>query len=143
MIMDGNLSDSSDWTTLYKNHQRALEEPIKLNATVIHGFQRGSKELGIPTANLNMAELGAQGEALETGIYYGKAHLEGTSYITVVSVGWNPYYKNEKKTVEAHLLAQLDDFYDKTIEVELIGYLRPEANFRSLGKPSTIIDKTV
>ena len=121
-----------DWTHLYSNEHK-FSEAIVLTAEVVHGFKRGSKELGIPTANLSMEQLGAKGEALETGIYYGWTTLKGTRYETVVSVGWNPFYKNEKKTVEAHLIYSLDDFYGETITVELLGYLRQEANFNGLG----------
>lgn len=123
-----------DWTSLYEGKEHQLTAPVVLNAEVIHGFKRGSKELGIPTANLNMEELGDVGDTLETGIYYGYARLGESRYDTVVSVGWNPYYKNERKTIEAHLLASLSDFYGQRLEVSLIGYLRPEANFKSLGK---------
>lgn len=123
-----------DWTALYEEKEHQLAQPLVLNAEVIHGFKRGSKELGIPTANLNMEELGHAGEQLETGIYYGYAKLDGATYDTVVSIGWNPYYKNERKTIEAHLLASLSDFYGQRLELVLIGYLRPEANFKSLGK---------
>lgn len=122
-----------DWSHLYSNERR-FDEAIGLNAKVVRGFQRGSKDLGIPTANLDMEELGARGEALQTGIYYGWAILRGTRYAAVVSVGWNPFYKNEKKTVEAHLLATLDDFYGEQLDLELLGYLRQEANFNSIGK---------
>ena len=49
-----------------------------------------------------------------TGIYCGWASV-GTSpqvYQMVMSVGWNPFYKNEKKTVEPWLLHTFDeDFY--------------------------------
>jgi riboflavin kinase len=127
-----------DWSALYEK-EHSLSEPCVLSASVIHGFNRGSKELGIPTANLNMEELGAAGESLETGIYYGVAKLDNVEYNSVVSVGWNPFYKNEKKTVEAHLLSQLPDFYDKMLEVTLLGYLRPETNFKSLGKTLVLI----
>lgn len=122
-----------DWSSLYEGKEKTLNPPIHLSAEVIHGFKRGSKELGIPTANLNMDELGAQAELLETGIYYGYANLEGKQFLTVVSVGWNPYYKNTRKTIEAHLLANLSDFYGQRLDVTFIGYLRPEANFKSLG----------
>ena len=67
-----------------------------------------------------MEQLGSKGESLKTGIYYGKALLRGNVYNTVVSVGWNPFYKNVKKTVEAHLIAQLDDFYDEEISSKLL-----------------------
>ena len=124
---------SKDWSHLYTDEKK-FEASIVLRANVVHGFNRGSKELGIPTANLSMEELGALGEALETGIYYGWAKLKEVRYETVVSVGWNPFYKNTKKTVEAHLLSKMDDFYGEELTVELLGYLRQEANFNGLGK---------
>jgi riboflavin kinase len=127
-----------DWTHLYKD-EKTFSEPIILEAEIVHGFQRGSKELGIPTANLSMEELGAVGESLGTGIYYGMASLHGQRYEAVVSVGWNPFYKNSKKTIEAHLLATLDDFYGSKMSLELFGYLRPEADFKGLGQSFTVL----
>eukprot|EP00349_Pseudokeronopsis_sp_Brazil_P006839 CAMPEP_0202972328 /NCGR_PEP_ID=MMETSP1396-20130829/35476_1 /ASSEMBLY_ACC=CAM_ASM_000872 /TAXON_ID= /ORGANISM="Pseudokeronopsis sp., Strain Brazil" /LENGTH=92 /DNA_ID=CAMNT_0049702625 /DNA_START=230 /DNA_END=505 /DNA_ORIENTATION=+ len=81
---------------------------------------------------MNMDELGTVGDTLATGIYYGRAILQGNEYLAVVSVGWNPYFKNEKKTVEAHLLAELNDFYGEQLQLSLEGFLRSEANFESL-----------
>lgn len=122
-----------DWSPLYAN-ERQLESSIELISPIVHGFKRGSKELGVPTANLDMEQLGDAGKLLDTGIYYGSAVLQGDRYDAVVSVGWNPYYKNEKKTIEAHLLVNLDDFYGEVMNLTLIGFLRSEANFDSLGK---------
>jgi riboflavin kinase len=67
------------------------------------------------------------------------ANLDNVEYNSVVSVGWNPFYKNEKKTVEAHLMSRLPDFYHKTLQVTVLGYLRPETNFKSLGKTLVLI----
>lgn len=132
-------STEYDWTHLYES-EHVLPEPLVLVATVVHGFKRGSKELGIPTANLCMEELGDAGNNLETGIYYGRALLLGQTYDAVVSIGWNPFYKNTKKTIEAHLLASLEDFYGTQMELTLNGYLRPEADFKGLGE---LIDHVV
>lgn len=77
--------------------------------------------------------LSESGEDLTTGIYFGWALLSGEYHRMVVSVGWNPYYKNERKTVEAHLFATLNDFYGETLSVLLCGYLRNERGFNSLG----------
>lgn len=129
----------SKWNYLYEKEEKSYDVPITLEAEVVHGFKRGSKELGIPTANLSMEELGDAGESLDTGIYYGWAVLPGGVYQTVVSVGWNPFYKNVKKTVEAHLLQPLDDFYGERIRLVLLGYLRQELNFSSLGITFLII----
>jgi riboflavin kinase len=120
-----------DWKKLYAQ-ARVFTEPLVLHAHVVHGFKRGSKELGCPTANLNMDELGKSGEELATGIYYGWSRLEGKVYPSVLSVGWNPYYKNEKKTIETHLIQEMEDFYDKELSVMVMGFLRDEANFDSL-----------
>jgi FAD synthase len=128
------METTYDWSSLYEK-EHALNPPVVLEAEVVHGFNRGSKELGIPTANLNMEELGSQADQLETGIYYGIASLDGKKYQTVISVGWNPYYKNERRTIESHLLDSLADFYGKRLQVTFMGYLRAEANFKSLGKP--------
>jgi FAD synthase len=96
---DDNKSGSHyDWNSLYEGHERAFTDPVLLEAEVIHGFKRGSKELGIPTANLSMDNLGDAGQSLQTGIYYGWARLNGEVYSTVVSVGWNPFYQNTTKT---------------------------------------------
>lgn len=121
-----------DWNHLYIN-EKDYETPVILEAEVVHGFKRGSKELGIPTANLNMEELGSKGDDLQPGIYYGWAYLNGNKYQCVASIGWNPFYHNSKKTIEAHLLAKLEDFYGKRLKLDILGYLRAETNFNSLG----------
>jgi riboflavin kinase len=81
-----------------------------------------------------MEQLGEIGDSLQTGIYYGWCLLREIPYCAVVSVGWNPFYKNEKKTIEAHLIASLDDFYGEHVSLLLFGYLRDEADFKSLGE---------
>lgn len=126
-------SDIEKWESLYVNATKC-EPPHLLSATIVHGFKRGSKELGIPTANLNMEELGEEFHSLKLGIYYGWAKMQnGAIHKCVVSVGWNPYYKNEKVTIEAHLLNNtLEDFYGEILSVLICGYLRDECNFTSL-----------
>lgn len=44
--------------------------PIKLSGPVIKGFGRGSRELGIPTANIPPSGL-SKYPSLESGVYYG------------------------------------------------------------------------
>jgi len=51
----------------------------------------------------------------------------------VMSVGWNPYYKNQKKSMETHIMHQYpEDFYGSQLKVSITGYIRPEMNFDSL-----------
>eukprot|EP00954_Amorphochlora_amoebiformis_P011199 876679-Amorphochlora_amoeboformis.AAC.1 len=68
---------------------------------VVKGFQRGSKLLGWPTANLDP-------KAFENKI----DHLDQGVFKTALSVGWNPHFKNKEKTVEAYLVNEFkEDFY--------------------------------
>jgi len=44
-------------------------------------------------------------EEMGTGIYYGWAKVDnGQVHKMVLSVGWNPYYKNEKKSMVRNLI---------------------------------------
>ena len=55
------------------------------------------QELGIPTANLDRESLhGALAQAV-SGIYLGWASVgaETAVHKMVMSIGWNPYFKNE------------------------------------------------
>lgn len=55
-------------------------------------------------------------------------------YKMVMSVGWNPFYNNDFKTVEPHLIHDFGDeqLYGQELRLTVCGYIRPEANFESL-----------
>lgn len=101
---------------------------------VVKGFGRGSKELGIPTANFPEEVVNNLPKDMETGVYYGFSQIDnGPVHKMVMSIGWNPYYKNEKKSMETHVLHKFEeDFYGKTLKVIILDYVRPELNFNSL-----------
>lgn len=130
--------------------------PIRMIGKVVRGFGRGSKDLGIPTANLDRANLQSSTpfDDLPTGIYWGYAKIgeEGSCsvvYKAAISIGYNPTYGNIEKTVEPHCIAPesdprrhasttgetlLQDFYDQTCRLSVVGYLRPELPFEGLEK---------
>lgn len=114
-----------------------LDAVWRISGTVVRGFGRGSKQLGIPTANLDAASLaGALAEAV-TGIYAGWAALgdSSTAYPMVMSVGWNPVFDNKEKTCEPWLLHDFGEgasFYGTEIRLVAVAFIRPEANFPSL-----------
>lgn len=99
--------------------------PIRLSGPIIKGFGRGSAELGIPTANIPLAGLSVGGhEEVESGVYHGWAGVDvdetglrekkeevgggkrgggkGGVWGMVMSIGWNPYYKNTVRSVVCH-----------------------------------------
>lgn len=109
-------------------------KPWYIGGPVIKGFGRGSKMLGIPTANLSTEGYSAVLSEQRSGVYFGWAGLSTRGiYKMVMSVGWNPYFNNAKKTIEPWLLHEFgDDFYGEDLRLAIVGYIRPEANFPSL-----------
>ncbi|CAG8463550.1 10140_t:CDS:2 [Acaulospora colombiana] len=122
---------------LVGSEEPASPYPIKMKGEVVRGFGRGSKDLGIPTANLSEAAVEALCKDTNTGIYFGWAQVSGDQvvYPMVMSLGWNPYYKNEKKSAEVHIIHTFpEDFYGAELRVIVLGYIRPELDYTSLGK---------
>ncbi|KAG0613691.1 hypothetical protein M758_6G122300 [Ceratodon purpureus] len=109
-------------------------EPWYMGGPVIKGFGRGSKVLGIPTANLPTSAFSSQLADHVCGIYIGWAGLSNRGvYKMVMSVGWNPYFENSQKTVEPWILHDFsEDFYGEELRLIVVGYIRPEANFTTL-----------
>ena len=50
----------------------------------------------------------------------------------VMSIGWNPYYKNSKRSVEVHVMHDFkDDFYGAWMRVLILGFVREELDYVS------------
>ena len=48
----------------------------------------------------------------------------------VMSIGWNPFYKNEKRTVEVHIMHEFaTDFYNSHMNLIILGFIRPEYDY--------------
>ncbi|XAR53670.1 Riboflavin kinase [Bertholletia excelsa] len=109
-------------------------EPWYMGGPVIKGFGRGSKMLGIPTANLSPKGYLTVLSENPTGVYFGWAGLSTRGiYKMVMSIGWNPFFNNAEKTIEPWLLQEFgEDFYGEELRLAIVGYIRPEANFPSL-----------
>ncbi|KAF5475596.1 hypothetical protein F2P56_007388, partial [Juglans regia] len=109
-------------------------EPWYIGGPVIKGYGRGSKVLGIPTANLSTEGHSALLSEHPSGVYFGWAGLSTRGvFKMVMSIGWNPYFDNKEKTIEPWLLNDFaEDFYGEELHLVVIGYIRPEANFPSL-----------
>ena len=133
--------------------------PLRMESIVVRGFGRGSSDLGIPTANLDRDKCHAKSVPLgttpllanlPTGIYWGYGRIGNDQvYTAAISIGYNPTYGNDEKTVEPHLIASeddprrhvsscgetvLQDFYDQKIKLTVVEYLRPELPFEGLEK---------
>ena len=121
-----NLPEYKHW-----GHYIELDADVEIQGKVVEGFQRGSKQLGVPTANIEMtAENVVKAKALVPGVYSAKGTLREKEYACALSVGWNPVYDNPTKTVEVYILNSFDtDFYGEHLTVVLSNFLRAEALF--------------
>ncbi|KAJ6636449.1 putative riboflavin kinase [Pseudolycoriella hygida] len=101
---------------------------------IVKGFGRGSKELGIPTANYPLEVVKQLPNDIETGIYFGWANIDnGDIHKMVMSIGWNPFFENQEKSMETHIMYPYNrDLYGQVLKVCICGYIRPEKNFDSL-----------
>lgn len=103
-----------------------LGRPWAIEGEVLRGFARG-RDFGFPTANLGLGEYVRP----RLGIYAVRVAVDGGVTLPgVASVGVNPTVGALPEPVlEAHLLDFSGDLYGRTIEVEMIAFLRDEARF--------------
>jgi riboflavin kinase len=137
-----------------------LEKMPALRAKVVHGFGRGSKTLGFPTANMEVrwekedspGALEAQeqdilsfAQSCTAGIYYAWAQVANGPdrgvHKAAMSIGWNPTFTDVKrKTIEPWILHDYDeDFYDCELRLIVCGFVRPELKFDSFDDLITAI----
>lgn len=63
----------------------------------------------------------------------------GAVYPMVMSIGWNPFYKNKVRSVEVHIMHHFEtDFYGSHMNLSILGFIRPEYDYVS--KESLIED---
>ncbi|KAK4235984.1 riboflavin kinase [Achaetomium macrosporum] len=135
--------------------------PLHMSGTVISGFGRGSKELGIPTANLPVDDTTTPWiSTTPSGVYFGWASLNlpashpdyipssssdqphqqktrGANgfivYPMVMSIGYNPFYKNTVRSAEVHVLHAFQaDFYGVEMRLLITGFIREEKDYSGL-----------
>jgi len=133
-----------------------LKNIMRFRGPVSLGYKRGSKQLGVPTANLPEILFSAPLQNIPTGVYFGWAVIEqnsstssslpgrNTCHKAVVNIGFSPTFvgkENPHKIIEAHLIDanNISDFYDENIRLQLIGFLRNEQKFSSLDALKTQI----
>ena len=157
---------------LYLTENYKLAKPLHMRAKVVRGFGRGSAEMGLPTANLDPAEISLNWQEelnddtvdvknIPLGVYFGYCQLEGDESgkkIAVLNVGRRPSFVDKKNyendvTVEVHCVEKNEDglafengkkqFYGETMSVECLGFVRPEMKFNGLDELVTRIKTDV
>ncbi|KAL3956423.1 hypothetical protein ACCO45_009269 [Purpureocillium lilacinum] len=132
--------------------------PLRMEGKVISGFGRGSKELGIPTANLPVdASLTPWIADAKSGVYFGYAALDlpashpnaaansstsngtadpsstTTTTTTTTNSSSPPPPSPSSPCAEVHVLHRFAaDFYGCHMRLLILGFVREEKDYKSL-----------
>jgi riboflavin kinase/FMN adenylyltransferase len=107
---------------------------------VAAGFQRGSKLLNFPTANLEAEP----GHVLPAGgVYAGEVLVDGKWHPAMINIGSNPTFGNKKASVEAHILNYSGDLYGKRVRFAFGPRLRDEQKFPDFQALKAQLEKDV
>lgn len=108
-----------------KRAQNLLGRPFRLQGRVVSGDRRG-RELGFPTANLDVAP----GQALPTGgVYACRAYIDGQAYSAMTNIGHRPTFGGGQQLIEVYLLDYQGDLYGQELAIDIIERLRDEKKF--------------
>jgi len=106
-----------------------LDRPHRVEGPVVHGAKRG-RELGFPTANVETPPYTA---IPADGVYAGWLIVGEERLPAAISVGTNPQFDGQSRTVEAYALDRTDlDLYDRHVAVEFVARVRGQERFASL-----------
>ena len=130
LVADGRMADAR--TLLGRYYQ--------IRGEVQLGQQRGGKEIGFPTANLNMDE---DDLIPKMGVYVCQVVCEGKCYGGVLNIGINPTFNEKRLVAETHIFDFDQDIYGKPIKVNLLRFLRSEQKFSGIEELSAQIAKDV
>ncbi len=105
---------------------RLLGYIYSIEGTIVKGFQRGSKILGIPTANLNC---NAEYVQPVVGVYAGFVSVDGILHGAMINIGNNPTFENKFQTIEANIFDFDQDIYGKEVRFFFFDKIRDEKKF--------------
>ncbi|HEY8751331.1 MAG TPA: riboflavin biosynthesis protein RibF [Tepidisphaeraceae bacterium] len=104
-----------------------LGRPYRLEGIVIEGAKRG-RELGVPTANLNCLEQLIPAD----GIYVARTMVAARPWPVALSIGTNPTFGNNPRTVEAHLIHFAGDLYGQVLHLQFVDWIRDQQTFSDI-----------
>ena len=117
LVRDGNLEPAD----------HLLGHAYELRGVVDVGFGRGH-DLGFPTANLSVP----QKLLPKDGVYSAVARHDGRDYAALVSVGTNPQFDGEKRTIEVWMRDFHETIYGHQLALRDLRYVREQRVFASV-----------
>ena len=102
-----------------------------IRGTVVEGDRIG-RTIGFPTANIDPGEA----DGLKYGIYVVRARMAGDraapAWLGVANYGIRPTFETERPRLEVFLFDFDRDIYGRTLDVEILEFVRPEAKLSGL-----------
>ena len=130
----------------------ALGRHFSVSGPVVRGAGRGGKELGFPTANQyfhDTVALPADGvyagwlTILPTGAPVSGNMEPEIAYAAAISVGTNPTFGDEQRSVESFVLDRDADLYGHDVKVEFVDHVRTMEKFDSVEQLLDVMAKDV
>ncbi len=118
LIEEGKLKEANE----------LLSRPYKLIGEIIHAKGLG-KKMGYPTANLKLID---NFVIPKFGVYDTDIIINGERFRASTNIGTNPTVEHDGIKIEAHILDFNRDIYGEIVELELLGFVRPELKFDSI-----------
>ena len=115
----GNIEEANRYLGYY----------FMLTGEVVKGKNLGEK-IGFPTANLFIEE--TYKLLPKTGSYIVKSEMENQTVYGMMNIGYNPTVKGINQTIEIHFFDFHKDLYGKSIQIDVLKFLREEQKFDSV-----------
>lgn len=109
----------------FKEVNENLSNKYFIEGAIVEGKKLGRK-LGYPTANLNFSN---EIVVPKDGIYKTISILGDKSYNSITSIGNNPTFNEELKTVETYIIDFDKDIYNQKLKIVFIDFFREQIKF--------------
>jgi len=110
----------------YVNSQ--LGRNYSFDGKVVEGMKRG-RTLGYPTANLKLTNLDIV--IPPDGIYATRTLVDEKLYLSATSIGNQPTFGENERTIESYLIDFSDNLYGKNINIQFEKHIRDQKYFGS------------
>ncbi len=105
----------------------AAKSGTEVEGVVEHGRRLG-RELGFPTANLDVAA----DLPLTDGVYRSRMTIDGRTYDGMSNLGCNPSVGGAERRLETHIFDFSGNLYGRRLRVELLEKIRDERRFATV-----------
>jgi riboflavin kinase/FMN adenylyltransferase len=109
----------------FKEVNENLSNKYFIEGAIVEGKKLGRK-LGYPTANLNFSK---EIVVPKDGIYKTISVLRDKSYNSITSIGNNPTFNEELKTVETYIINFNKNIYNQKLKIVFMDFFREQIKF--------------